>query len=122
MRQLTAMGHEVTLFHRGKTIAELPIDVHEILGDRTHLLEFKSKFEEISPQVVLDMIPYTEEDALGVMKTFTGIARACCCYQQHRCLSCLRGDFGQRIRSGSSSAYRRFASPSAAFSFPRNAH
>ncbi|MBR8838017.1 MAG: NAD-dependent epimerase/dehydratase family protein, partial [Stigonema ocellatum SAG 48.90 = DSM 106950] len=75
VRQLTAMGHEVTLFHRGKTIAELPIKVHQILGDRTHLLEFKSKFEEISPQVVLDMIPYTEEDALGVMKTFTGIAQ-----------------------------------------------
>ncbi|NMG09922.1 NAD-dependent epimerase/dehydratase family protein [Brasilonema sp. UFV-L1] len=72
---LCAIGHEVTLFHRGKTIAELPSNVHQILGDRTHLHEFKSKFKEISPEVVLDIISYTEHDALTLMNTFKGITQ-----------------------------------------------
>ncbi|ARV60522.1 NAD-dependent dehydratase [Nostocales cyanobacterium HT-58-2] len=75
VRRLTVMGHTVTVFHRGKTIADLSSDVHQILGDRTHLNEFKNKFEEISPLVVVDMIPYTEQDALGLMNTFRGIAQ-----------------------------------------------
>lgn len=75
VRRLCGMGHEVTVFHRGKSIAELPSDVHHILGERTHLDEFKNKFEEISPQVVLDMFAYTEQDARTLMKTFKGIAQ-----------------------------------------------
>ena len=75
VRRLCGMGHEVTVFHRGKSIAELPSDVHHILGDRTHLDKFKNKFEEISPQVVLDMFAYTEQDARTLMNTFKGIAQ-----------------------------------------------
>lgn len=75
VRRLCAMGHEVTVFHRGKSIAELPSGVHRILGDRTYLDEFKNKFEEISPQVVLDMFAYTEQDAQTLMKTFKGVAQ-----------------------------------------------
>jgi nucleoside-diphosphate-sugar epimerase len=75
VRQLRKMGHEVTVFHRGKTTVELSLDVQEILGDRTHLTDFKSKFAEISPQVVLDMFPYTEKDALMLMQTFKGITQ-----------------------------------------------
>jgi nucleoside-diphosphate-sugar epimerase len=33
VRRLCGMGHEVTVFHRGKSIAELPSDVHHILGE-----------------------------------------------------------------------------------------
>ena len=75
VRQLSQMGHEVTVFHRGKTTVKLPQNVQEILGDRTHITDFKSKFAEISPQVVLDMFPYTENDALMLMKTFKGITQ-----------------------------------------------
>jgi nucleoside-diphosphate-sugar epimerase len=83
VRRLCGMGHEVTVFHRGKSIAELPSDVHHILGEslrhtfgeRTHLDEFKNKFKEISPQVVLDMFAYTEQDAQTLMNTFKGIAQ-----------------------------------------------
>jgi nucleoside-diphosphate-sugar epimerase len=49
--QLMAMGHEVSVFHRRKTTDDLPANVHEILGDRSHLLEMKSQFEQLSPQV-----------------------------------------------------------------------
>ncbi|MEH1844891.1 MAG: hypothetical protein V7L25_07780 [Nostoc sp.] len=40
--QLIAMGHQVSVFHRGKTTINLPLDVHEILGDCFHLFEMKS--------------------------------------------------------------------------------
>lgn len=75
IRQLRAMGHEVTLFHRGNTTAELPANVEQIFGDRQQLTDFKDEFARISPQVVLDMIPYTEQDARGIMQTFKGIAQ-----------------------------------------------
>ncbi|MHC5856152.1 NAD-dependent epimerase/dehydratase family protein [Nostoc sp.] len=75
VRQLIAMGHEVSVFHRGKTTANLPPDVQEILGDRSHLLEMKSKFRQLSPEVVVDMIAYNEQDALTLMNTFEDIAQ-----------------------------------------------
>ncbi|WP_193196648.1 NAD-dependent epimerase/dehydratase family protein [Nostoc sp. MG11] len=74
VRQLVAMGHEVILFHRGTTTASLPRDVHEILGDRSHFWEMRSQFQQLSPQVVIDMIAYTEQDALTLMNTFEDIA------------------------------------------------
>ncbi|AFZ30874.1 NAD-dependent epimerase/dehydratase [Gloeocapsa sp. PCC 7428] len=75
VRRLHAMGHEVTVFHRGKTLAELPLGVKEIKGDRAQIIEGKTQFEQLSPDVVLDMILYTEQDALTTMKAFKGIAQ-----------------------------------------------
>lgn len=81
VRQLIAMGHEVSVFHRGKTTTNLPPDVHEILGvvyrrrHHSHLFEMKSKFRQLSPQVVVDMIAYNEQDALTLTNTFEGIAQ-----------------------------------------------
>ncbi|OKH27021.1 NAD-dependent epimerase/dehydratase family protein [Chroogloeocystis siderophila] len=75
VHRIHAMGHEVTIFHRGKTLAELPLGVKEIKGDRAQLLELKSEFQQLSPDVVLDMILYTEQDALISMKTFKDIAQ-----------------------------------------------
>ena len=69
------MGHEVTVFHRGKTQAELPDRVHHLLGDRRYLSDFKGKFEQLAPEVVLDMFAYTQNDAQILMKTFKGIAK-----------------------------------------------
>ncbi len=74
VRRLSAMGHEVTVFHRGKTTADLPQGVSYIQGDRKNLTDFKSAFEQIAPQVVLDMIPYTEKDAQELVNTCKGIA------------------------------------------------
>lgn len=74
VRQLYAMGHEVTVFHRGKTTAELPEGIQHILGDRSELTQMKSEFERLSPQVVIDMFPYTEADAIALMNVFQSIA------------------------------------------------
>jgi nucleoside-diphosphate-sugar epimerase len=74
VNRLSEMGHEITLFHRGKTKADLRSNVNEILGDRKHLSDFKDEFKRLSPDVVVDMIPMSKHDALSVMDTFKGIA------------------------------------------------
>ena len=72
---LNEQGHEVTVFHRGQTRADLPGGVKEILGDRRSLNEKAVELHRLAPEVVLDMIPFTEQDALDVMRTFSGIAQ-----------------------------------------------
>jgi nucleoside-diphosphate-sugar epimerase len=73
IRQLVAMQHQVTVFHRGQTSADLPASVNHILGDRHSLLNYRSEFEQLAPDVVLDLIPYTQADSQGVVETFKGI-------------------------------------------------
>ena len=75
VRSLSEQGHEVTVFHRGQTRTDLPHGVKEILGDRTSLTERAVQLQRLAPEVVLDMIPFTEQDALEVMSVFRGIAR-----------------------------------------------
>lgn len=75
VHQLSAMGHEVTVFNRGKTQANLPLGVKHIQGDRRHLADMRSEFARLAPQVVLDMILYTEQDALTMANTFRRIVQ-----------------------------------------------
>jgi nucleoside-diphosphate-sugar epimerase len=75
VRQLIAMGHEVTVFNRGETKTNLPKEVKWIKGDRHNLLQYKYEFQKLAPQVVLDMIPYTAKDAQDVVDTFHDIAQ-----------------------------------------------
>jgi nucleoside-diphosphate-sugar epimerase len=75
VRQLVEMGHEVTVFHRGETNADLPKEIKWINGDRHNLLKYKHEFQKLAPEVVLDMIPYTAQDAQGVVDTFQDIAQ-----------------------------------------------
>ena len=49
VRRLGAGGHEVTVFHRGETRAELPGDVSEIHGDRRDLPSFAAEFRMVAP-------------------------------------------------------------------------
>ncbi len=75
VRHLVSMGHDVTLFHRSKTKAKLPEKVHHIFGERSQFDDFKSEFEKLSPDVVVDMICYTESDARILIKAFKGITQ-----------------------------------------------
>ena len=74
VHQLVTMHHQVTVFHRGHTQNNLPASVKYILGDRNSLGNYRSEFEKLAPDVVLDMIPYTQFAAQGVIETFKGIA------------------------------------------------
>jgi nucleoside-diphosphate-sugar epimerase len=71
---LSEQGHEITLFHRGQTQTDLPYGVKEILGDRRSLNEKAVELQRLAPEVVLDMIPDIEQDALDVTRTFSGTA------------------------------------------------
>jgi nucleoside-diphosphate-sugar epimerase len=75
IRQLVTMGHDITLFHRGKTKADLPENVNHIYGDRSQLNDFKSEFERLLPDVVVDMICYTESDARMLIDVFKDITQ-----------------------------------------------
>jgi nucleoside-diphosphate-sugar epimerase len=73
VRLLTALGHEVVVFHRGQTNADLPPGVRHILGDRQQLSQFRDEFKQFAPQVVLDMYLRFEEEASALMQTFGGL-------------------------------------------------
>lgn len=75
VRQLNAMGHEITVFHRGQTKSDLPPGVNYFLGERHNLSDMSTEFKRLAPQVVLDIIPLTEQDAQAVISTFKGVAR-----------------------------------------------
>jgi nucleoside-diphosphate-sugar epimerase len=73
VRSMNEQGHEVTVFHRGQTRTDLPSGVKEILGDRRSLDKMVVEIQRLAPEVVLDMIPFTEQDALEIVRIFTGI-------------------------------------------------
>lgn len=75
VRRLADAGHSVTIFNRGQTEADLPHDVRRIHGDRRDLSSFSARFKAAAPDVVLDMIPFTEEEARALVQVFKGVAR-----------------------------------------------
>ena len=75
VRSLSEQGNEVTVFHRGQTRATLPQGVQEILGERRPLTNSAAELRRLAPEVVLDMIPAIEQDALEGMSVFHGVAR-----------------------------------------------
>jgi nucleoside-diphosphate-sugar epimerase len=74
VRALTDDGHEVAVFHRGETRAELPDGVREILGDHARLDEHARDFAAFAPDVVLHMVAMTDEDAERAVRAFAGRA------------------------------------------------
>jgi nucleoside-diphosphate-sugar epimerase len=75
VQQLHDCGHEIVVFHRGQTCGKLPPAVRTLLGDRRGLAALTSEVERFRPDVVLDVIPYTQQEARDVMATFRGRAR-----------------------------------------------
>jgi nucleoside-diphosphate-sugar epimerase len=74
VRRLVAAEHEVAVFHRGQTTAPLPPATRTLLGDRHRLSDYAGAFRRFGADVVVDMIPYSEEDALSLVATFRGVA------------------------------------------------
>jgi nucleoside-diphosphate-sugar epimerase len=74
-RQLIAQGHQVALFHRGTTTASDLDSILHFYGIRNQLPNFKTQFEQLSPDVVLDIIPFTEAQAQDVVQVFGGFTQ-----------------------------------------------
>ncbi|MEX2125841.1 MAG: NAD-dependent epimerase/dehydratase family protein [Woeseia sp.] len=75
VRLLTEQGHDVAVLHRGRTSADLPAEVQHIHGSRDALADVQPEVERLRPDVVLDIIPYTERQAREVVELFRGLAR-----------------------------------------------
>jgi nucleoside-diphosphate-sugar epimerase len=71
---LLESGHEVNLFHRGKTEAQLPEEIRHIYGNRKYLDNYSSDLKRLSPDVVLDMIALCEQDTKAAIRVFKGTA------------------------------------------------
>lgn len=70
--QLQQSGHQVTIFHRGKTSP--PHGLEEILGDRQFLQDHQPEFRRQNFDVVVDFVLSSGRQAQQLMDTFRGIA------------------------------------------------
>jgi len=71
VRRLHALGHDVTVFHRGDHEAAFPAEVRHVHGD------FADPPREVlhpAPDVVVHMWAMTEADAEGFVRRFRGVA------------------------------------------------
>ena len=73
IKALVEQGHEVTVFHRGAAKTALPQSVRRMHGDRNHLPAYRSTFEQLAPDVVLDFILSDDRQATALMETFRGL-------------------------------------------------
>lgn len=75
VRNLVDQGHQVTVYHRGKTPAPLPPGVKEVLGDRRDYRRFHEQMRELNPEVVVDMMCSDDQDARSLVNAFAGRVR-----------------------------------------------
>jgi nucleoside-diphosphate-sugar epimerase len=75
VRRLADLGHQVAVFRRGMTKTNLPLGVEQFIGDRHTLLGHVAELRRFGPEVVVDMIAFTERDACRFVETFRGMAR-----------------------------------------------
>jgi nucleoside-diphosphate-sugar epimerase len=73
-RELIKMGHDICLFHRGTMETGLCGKVECIHADRSDILDYAQPLKEFAPDVVLDMIPLGQRDAIDTMRLFQGVA------------------------------------------------
>lgn len=78
-RSLLEAGHKLAVFHRGKRQVRFPRPVRHIHGNRTWLAESLRAFESFGPEVVVDLIAFSEADAQLAIQVFAGrIERLVC--------------------------------------------
>ncbi|MCA9052237.1 MAG: NAD-dependent epimerase/dehydratase family protein [Planctomycetaceae bacterium] len=71
IQQLTKCGHDVTYLHRGETHDSRTDGAREVIADRKDESRLAAAIAMSKPDIVVDMIPFTADDALAVR-------RACC--------------------------------------------
>lgn len=72
VRELRDSGHEVAVFHRGRD-AGLG-DVEQIQGDRNQLVEYRNELSRFAPEVIVDLILSSGEQARELMRTVRDVA------------------------------------------------
>jgi nucleoside-diphosphate-sugar epimerase len=74
VRTLVEQGHQVAVFHRGETEADLPPQVEHLHGERARLGEHVETVRRFGPDVVVDVAAYTDADARATLDAVRGIA------------------------------------------------
>lgn len=64
------MGHDVTVFNRGTQNINIPTAVKVVIGDRNNVLDFETKMNAVSVDVVIDMISFNTRDAKQILDLF----------------------------------------------------
>lgn len=67
VRELETVGHEVTVMNRGRTAADLPVDVRRVIVDRDQPGQVGQALRDLSPDAVIDMIGFTLDDVKEVV-------------------------------------------------------
>ncbi len=75
VRYLVEDGHNVAVFHRGKSQCDLPAGTKELLGCRKEIHQHVKAIEDFAPQVVVDMICLCENDAKSLCEVMSPIAK-----------------------------------------------
>lgn len=75
VRHLVDGDHEVTVFHRGETEADLPPSVRHVHGDFRELEQRMPELVDPVPDVVIDMVPYIAKSGTHGVLQFKGVAR-----------------------------------------------
>lgn len=73
--RLLALGHQVTVLHRGTSPLEPPKGTEVLCGDRNRLGDSMDAFRRIRPEVVIDAIAFTQLQAESLVEVFRGIAK-----------------------------------------------
>jgi nucleoside-diphosphate-sugar epimerase len=74
VQALVRSGHQVTVFHRGRTEADLPEGVQHWHAERRELPQMRPRLEDLRPEVVIDDFAFTEDDAALALQACRGIA------------------------------------------------
>lgn len=82
VRRLVGMGHGVTLYNRGNHPENVPAGVEWIAApkevgaesDRYHLRALAGRLRAVRPDVVVNMMAFTREDAEAFVEVFRGVA------------------------------------------------
>ena len=71
-RRLVDTGHDVTLFTRGRTDADVPESVGRVTGDRTESGALARETEDLDLDCVIDMVAFDPAEVEEAVETFAG--------------------------------------------------
>ena len=75
IHELRGSGHEVAIFHRRADSGPVGAEVVRIQGDRNRLSDYRNQLQRFSPDVVIDLILSSGEQARQLLKTLREVAR-----------------------------------------------
>lgn len=70
---LLGRGHDITLLNRGRSSANLPDGVNQIVGDRDNIGKYAEAIKQVGPDVVVDMILLNQRQTVELLDIISGL-------------------------------------------------